>query len=99
MRRSRSAELAIVILLGPRSGDRECDRAVETARFDRKGCPSSELIGQGVLDEAAATSGPARLSGSLSGLDAIFLPVDKNPWRPVLGLHAPTNVEARVLLA
>jgi hypothetical protein len=66
--------------------------------FDRESCPSSELIGQRVLDETPAIAGSAWLIARLSGLDAAFLPVDKDPGRVILGLHAPTNVKTAILL-
>src|ERR1700729_3623094 len=56
MRRSRSAELAILHLLSLRSGERKRDCAVDAVRFDRKSCPGSELIGQRVLDEPPPAS-------------------------------------------
>src|ERR1700727_865062 len=93
MRRSRSGELAILDLLSLRSGERKRDRAVDAVRFDHESCPSSELIGQSVPDEAPAIAGPPWLIAKLSGLDAAFLPVDNDTGRPVFGLHAPMNVE------
>src|ERR1700722_256646 len=84
MRRSRSAELSILHLLSLRSGEWKRNRAVDTVRFDRKSCPSSELIGQGVLDKASTTASAPRLIARWRGLDATFLPVDKNTGRPVL---------------
>src|ERR1700735_5845895 len=52
IRRSRSAELAILDLLSLSPGERKRDRAMNAVRFDRETCPSAELIGQGVLDKA-----------------------------------------------
>jgi PAS domain-containing protein len=55
-----------------------------------------ELATNAVKYGAIASS--PRPTARLSGLGATFLPVDNDPGRPVLGLHAPTNVKTPTLL-
>src|ERR1700722_570502 len=99
MRRSRSAELAILHLLSLRAGEWKRDRAMDTVRFDRKSCPGSELIGQRVLDEPPPASVPPASSRDSRRVDASFSPVDENPWRAILGFHSPTNIQTAVSLS
>src|ERR1700735_5537438 len=89
MRRSRSAELAILHLLRLSSGERKRDRAMDAIGFDREARPSAELIGQGVLDQSPTVARSPRLVGRLSDFDTAFLPVDKDPGRIVFILLAP----------
>src|ERR1700722_15428295 len=55
-----------------------------------------ELATNAVKYGAIASS--PRPTARLSGLGATFLPVENDPGRPVLGLHAPTNVKTPTLL-
>src|SRR5271170_449624 len=93
MRRLRSAELVILDLLSLGSGERKRDRAVDAVWFDHESCPSSELIGQGVLDKSPPTSLPLASSRYLRRIDASFSPVDKNPRRAILGFRPPMNIQ------
>src|ERR1700722_2610447 len=99
MRGSRSAELAILHLLSLRSGEWKRDRAMDTVRFDRKSCPSSELIGQRVLDKPPPASVPLACSRDSRRVDPSFSPVDKNPRRTLLGFGSPMNIQTAVSLS
>ena len=76
-----------------RSGERKRDRAADAVRLDRETCPSSELIGQGVLDKAPAiASPPLPLAGSAVSTPLSFQSTTIQ-GDPLFALDPPANVK------